>query len=126
MIECNLEQCRKRYIGETERQLKNRIGEHKGYINKYIISQPTGEHFNLPGHSVANMNVTILEKSFLKMNKLYRKEPNGYYFIYYCMYYYNLLIGINWQNQRSYADVINGTNTLEKEKKERDAGVHII
>ena len=34
----------------------------KDDVNNKILSQPTGQHFNLPGHSLANMNVTILEK----------------------------------------------------------------
>ena len=32
MIECNLPNCKKRYIGESNRTLKDRISEHVGYI----------------------------------------------------------------------------------------------
>ena len=32
MIECNLETCKEKYIGESERTLKDRISEHIGYI----------------------------------------------------------------------------------------------
>ena len=78
MIECGLDKCGKRYIGESVRQLKDRIGQHKGYIKNKVLSQPTGEHFNLPGHSLANMNVTILEK-VKTSDTLYRKEREKYH-----------------------------------------------
>ena len=60
-------QCRKcciQYIGETQRSLQERISGHKGYITKPLKHKATGEHFNLPGHSVADMEVSIVEKTF--------------------------------------------------------------
>ena len=42
--------------------LKKRMSEHKGYINSIFPTQATGEHFNLPGHSMNNVTVTINEK----------------------------------------------------------------
>ena len=39
-----------------------RAAKHRGYINNQVIGITTGDHFNLPGHSLANMKVTILEK----------------------------------------------------------------
>ena len=65
-------------MGESERKLRDRISEHKGYINNKNLSQPTGQHFNLPGHSLNNMNVTILEK-VKKMDKMYRREREKYH-----------------------------------------------
>ena len=62
MIECNLDKCRKRYIGETERQLKERLTEHKTYINNKMLNKPTGEHFNLPGHSISDMEGLVIEQ----------------------------------------------------------------
>ena len=35
--------------------------EHRGYINNNK-NKATGNHFNLPGHSVNDMRFTILEK----------------------------------------------------------------
>ena len=62
MIECQKEKCRKKYIGETERECRFRIAQHCGYVKNKIVSQPTGFHFNLPGHNISNMRVTIVEK----------------------------------------------------------------
>ena len=67
MIQCNKEQCRQQYIGETERKMKVRFGEHKGYVNSNNKFKTTGTHFNLPGHSISNMTVIILEK--VKVNQ---------------------------------------------------------
>ena len=78
LIECEKESCIKRYVGETGRLLKFRIAEHRGYVNNRIESQATGSHFNLPGHSLANLKITILEQ--VKINsEEYRKERESYY-----------------------------------------------
>ena len=37
------------------------------------MEQATGEHFNLPGHSISNMKVTIVER-VKKNDDQYRKE----------------------------------------------------
>ena len=75
MIECN--KCYSKYIGETERELKDRLSDHKTYIRSEKSNQPVGEHFNLPGHSIDNLTVIILEK--VKVNdELYRKEREKY------------------------------------------------
>ena len=75
MIECN--KCMLKYIGETERTLKDRIGEHKTYITQKHLNQPVGQHFNQPGHSIDNLKVIILEK-VKQNNKQYRKEREKY------------------------------------------------
>ena len=49
MIECNKPSCKQRYIGETERNLFDRICEHLGYIRTRKHEKATGHHFNLPG-----------------------------------------------------------------------------
>ena len=59
-IECN--KCAKQYIGETGRSLQARFSDHRGYVSNRILKKATGYHFNLPGHSIANIEVTILEK----------------------------------------------------------------
>ena len=33
--------------------LKARFSDHRGYINNQVIGVTTGDHFNLPGHSLA-------------------------------------------------------------------------
>jgi hypothetical protein len=55
MIQCNIPQCSKKYIGESERTLKDRISEHIGYIRTGKLDKATGIHFNQKGHSLANM-----------------------------------------------------------------------
>ena len=80
MLICTKERCTGKdhlYIGETERKLKDRICEHLGYINTRNTSQPAGHHFNSPGHSKADMKVTILEKQF-KHDPEYRKERESF------------------------------------------------
>ena len=50
------------YIGECERSLQARFADHRGYVTNKHLNKATGVHFNLPGHSIADMEVTILEK----------------------------------------------------------------
>ena len=72
LIECQKDNCRKQYIGETKREIRERIAEHKQYIRN-ASSKATGDHFKLPGHSVNDMKFTALEK--IKYNTMeYRKE----------------------------------------------------
>ena len=66
-----------KYVGETRRILKFRFAEHRGYVNNQEDT-PTGEHFNSPGHSLADMTVTILEK-VKSSDDLYRKEREKYF-----------------------------------------------
>ena len=68
----------KTYIKYTGRQLKSRIAEHKGYIAQQVSSRATGHHWNLPGHSLADLKVTILEQSKSKEED-YRKEREKFF-----------------------------------------------
>ena len=89
LIECQKDNCKQRYIGETGRILKFRIDEHRGYINNKVISQATGAHYNLPGHSLADMRVTGLEQ--LKRScEEYRKERESSYIKKFDTYYNGL------------------------------------
>ena len=36
--------------------------EHIGYIRNLHSKQPTGEHFNLPGHELYHLKVSVVEK----------------------------------------------------------------
>jgi hypothetical protein len=67
MIFCT--KCDARYIGKTERTLDERIREHVGYVRNKHLQQPTGEHFNLPGHQVHHLRASVLEKVFVKNRK---------------------------------------------------------
>ena len=78
MIECNLPNCKNRYIWESNRTLKDRISGHVGYIRTKKTEKSTGEHFNRPGHSLSNMTVTILEKIYSN-DIFYRKERESYH-----------------------------------------------
>ena len=56
----NCAKCRKQYVGETERRCVDRFKEHILYVNNF--KEATGAHFNLPGHSHADLSVHIIEK----------------------------------------------------------------
>jgi hypothetical protein len=66
-----------RYIGETKRILKFRLADHRGYVNSGDDTA-TGEHFNLPGHSLFDLSITILEQ-VMKKDDLYRKKREKYF-----------------------------------------------
>ena len=52
------------YIGETGRSIKERFLEHKGYVSNKMLTKATGAHFNQRGHSISDMQITIIEKVF--------------------------------------------------------------
>ena len=73
LIQCNISNCKQRYIGETKNSIKDRMSEHIGYAKTKKLDLATGNHFNKPGHSIANMQITQLEK--IKTNDTqFRKE----------------------------------------------------
>ena len=72
------DKCPQQYIGETERMLKDRFLEHKGYANTNNQTKATGLHFSQKGHSVNNMKITILEKVFNE-NPQFRKQREKMY-----------------------------------------------
>ena len=89
MIQCNIDRCLKRYIGECKHSLHERLSDHRGYISNQVISQATGAHFNLPGHSLANLTITILE--IVKNNDdEYRKQREKYFIRKFNTYYEGL------------------------------------
>ena len=65
------------YIGQRGKILNLRIAEHRGYVRNNVTSKATGEHFNLPGHSLSDFTVTILEQP-KENNILYREEREHY------------------------------------------------
>ena len=61
------------YFGESSRPLKERLKEHVGYVKRLIPNQATGQHFNMPRHSLSNMTIKIPEK-VTKHDDSYRQE----------------------------------------------------
>ena len=72
------DQLQWKYIEETGRIFKFRLDEHRGYITNKDESQPTVLHFNLPGHSLANLKATVIEQVIYN-DEEYRKEREHYY-----------------------------------------------
>ena len=56
--------CPQQYIRETERMLKERFAEHKGYVTSNNQTETTGKHFNQRGHNVSNIQITVIKKIF--------------------------------------------------------------
>ena len=46
----------------TTRKFQTRFSEHIGYIKSEKIFEPSGDHFNLPGHSLSDMEGLVLEE----------------------------------------------------------------
>ena len=76
MIECIKENCKERYIGESERTLHDRISEHVRYLR--TNKEATGEHFNKQGHTLGDIRTTIIEK-VQNQDYLYRKERESHH-----------------------------------------------
>ena len=69
--------CREQYVGETFRTAHSRFCNHRGYVNNKA-EKATGQHYNLPGHSISDMSFQIIEKVISKDN-FYRKEREKMY-----------------------------------------------
>ena len=54
------------------------LADHHGYVINQITSKATGAHFNLPGHSLADMSITVIEQT-KNNNKQYRKERESFF-----------------------------------------------
>ena len=62
-IICKKETYKQGYKGKTKRLLKFCIADHRGYIVNKDTSQSTGLHFNLPGHSLSDLSINVLEQA---------------------------------------------------------------
>ena len=66
MWRCRKENCTKRpenfYIGMTKRKLQIRFSEHLGYIKSAKFTEPSGEHFSLPGHTLSDIEGMVIEQ----------------------------------------------------------------
>ena len=54
--------CKQVYIGETKRILKFCLADHRGYVLNNNKATATGLHFNLPGHSLEDLSITVIEQ----------------------------------------------------------------
>ena len=72
------DRCRIQYVGETERTLQDRFSDHKGYAVNQHMNKTTGAHFNLKGHKISDMRVTIIEKVFSRDSAV-RKERESHF-----------------------------------------------
>ena len=88
-MQCNHDKCKMQYIGESNRSLKQRFSEHRGYVKNKITTKETGFHFNQPGHDLSKMTVTILEK-VTKNDELYRKEREHFFIRKFNTYYHGI------------------------------------
>ena len=82
IITCNKKECRNiQYIGESDKKLKQHFAQHLACVrltNEDQKPTATEEHFNLPGHSINNMKVSILEK--VNQDSIaYRKIRESFY-----------------------------------------------
>ena len=66
MWKCKKQNCsdypKNIYIGLSSRKFQTRFSEHLGYIKSDKFTEPSGEHFNLPGHSLHDIEGLVLEK----------------------------------------------------------------
>ena len=58
LITCN--KCGKQYVVETYRTFEDRMKEHTRYIKLKDLTQSTGRHFNLPGHSYLDFHCRVI------------------------------------------------------------------
>ena len=61
LLSCTKNTCRKQYIGESGRPLYKRFKEHKDSAQTPDTTCPVGQHFQLPGHSVRDMEMLPVE-----------------------------------------------------------------
>ena len=76
IIECK--KCGDQYIGQTQHSLRGRFLDHLGYARREEVHKATGGHFNLPGHKMSDMSVSVLEKVKEK-NIFYREGRESYH-----------------------------------------------
>lgn len=92
--------CRKQYVGETGRSIKDRINDHLSAI-RLKKPTPVGSHFNLCGHKISDFTLMPIEQ--LQLSKNTKSD--------------RLTMEITWQNllQSTYP---NGINQVPKKLTE--------
>ena len=63
---------------ESKRLVRSRVADHYGYVQNQKLDTAKSTHFNLPGHSLADMLFTGLEQRKRK-NTQYRKQRESYH-----------------------------------------------
>ena len=58
--------------------MKERFQEHRNYVSTNNQSKTTGVHFNYKGHTISDMEITIVEKVF-NQDPRFRKEREKFY-----------------------------------------------
>ena len=74
-ILCNKSGCNQIYVGQSQRELKQRFSEHKTSV-RTNSKKVVGQHFNGPGHSIFNMEVAAIEKVFSKGKQTIEKRES--------------------------------------------------
>ena len=86
LIQCEKENCKlNKYVGETKKSLHERLSQHRGYVTRKT-QDATGRHFNLPGHNLSHMKISVLEK-VKSHDPMYRKERERYHIRKFNSYY---------------------------------------
>ena len=87
LIECT--KCRVQYVGESETALHIHMNGHRSDIKHCRLEKPVAKHFNLPGHSIDELTILVIEKiyrdnaSFRRLKEslwiqtLWTLAPNG-------------------------------------------------
>ena len=83
LLSALVERC---FVSRMRDFFKQRLDDHSGYITCKDESQPLGAHFNLPGHSLANLKAAIIEQ-VLKNEEEYRKEREHFFINKFNTYY---------------------------------------
>ena len=97
LIECQVPRCNHiQYIGKTKDRVKDRFAAHRSDVNTQK-NKSLPNHFNLPGHKVSDMKVTVIEKVYNK-NPLFLREREKYYMIKYNTRHQNGLNKNSWAN----------------------------
>ena len=79
--------CGLGYVGQTKRQLKQRIAEHRSAIRRQDMSSPIAAHFIEAGHSISSLRYTGIEHVSLSRRggdlerQLLRREAYWMYFL---------------------------------------------
>ena len=75
MLECC--KCRDQYIGQSKGSLRDRFTDHIGYVRRKE-NKSTGNHFNLRGHSMSDMSISVLEQ-VKQRDRFYRETRESYW-----------------------------------------------
>ena len=57
------------YFGESSNSLHTRLNGHRQTIVHHNVSVPVGHHFNLPNHSIQDLNILVVKDGFPSTNE---------------------------------------------------------